>query len=277
MKIYLDYIFLINFLFDFILLTGVSFILKRNVSKLKLFFGSLFGSFSFFIILFDISSLVFFFLKMFLGFVMIIITFSYKNIRYTMNNFVYLIILSVLVGGSLYLFKIEYSYSHIGMLFFKSGKTLDLVILFLGALLVTVLYSRFINRVRKDNKFKYDVTLYLDDNKFCFKSFYDTGNDLTYFNRPVIIMNKDFGSIFNTQKIYYIPFATVEGTGVMKAVKLRKIYVSGKGFFENIYLGISNDKFHLGECDIILNVNLWEEDDYVKKSCFTFEKVFCKK
>ncbi len=47
MKIYLDYIFLINFLFDFILLLGVSIVLKRNVSKLRLFLGSLFGGVSF--------------------------------------------------------------------------------------------------------------------------------------------------------------------------------------------------------------------------------------
>ena len=143
MKIYLDYVFLINFLFDFILLLGISIVLKRNVSKIRLFLGSLFGGISFFIILFNISSTLFFFLKMFLAILMIIITFSYKNFKYTLNNFIYLIILSVLMGGFLHLVNIEIGYSHVGMLFFTNGKSLNLLLLIFMALLVVIIYSKY--------------------------------------------------------------------------------------------------------------------------------------
>lgn len=259
MKIYLDYVFLINFLFDFILLLGVSIILKRNTSKFRLFLGSLFGGLSFFIILFNISSLLFFFLKMFLAFVMILITFSYKDIKYTMNNFIYLIILSVLMGGGLYLVNIEAGYSHLGMLFFTNGKSLNLIILIFIGLLLVVIYSKYIRKVKREEKSKYKTTLFIDNREMKLVGFLDTGNALLYFNKPVLILNKNIKLNFSDKKMYYVPFTTINSTGVMKCIKLDKIFVEEKGFFENVYVALSNDKFHLGGADIILNVNLWEE------------------
>lgn len=259
LKIYLDYVFLINFLFDFILLLGISIVLKRSVSKLRLFFGSLFGGLSFFIILFNISSTVFFFLKMILAILMIIITFSYKDFKYTLNNFIYLIILSVLMGGFLHLVNIEIGYSHVGMLFFTNGKSLNLLLLIFMALLVVIIYSKYIRKVKRDDKNKYLTTLFIDKKELKLTGFLDTGNELMYFGKPVLILNKNISLNLDNKEILYIPFTTLNSNGVMKCIKLEKIFIEEKGFFENIYLAISNDKFHLKDTDIILNINLWEE------------------
>lgn len=259
LKIYLDYVFLINFLFDFILLLGISIVLKRNVSKIRLFLGSLFGGISFFIILFNISSTLFFFLKMFLAILMIIITFSYKNFKYTLNNFIYLIILSVLMGGFLHLVNIEIGYSHVGMLFFTNGKSLNLLLLIFMALLVVIIYSKYIRKVKRDDKNKYLTTLFIDKKELKLTGFLDTGNELMYFGKPVLILNKNISLNLDNKEILYIPFTTLNSNGVMKCIKLEKIFIEEKGFFENIYLAISNDKFHLKDADIILNINLWEE------------------
>lgn len=261
LKIYLDYVFLINFLFDFILLLGISMILKRNVSKIRLFLGSVFGGLSFFIIFLNISSLSFFFLKMFLALIMIIITFSYKNLKYTMNNFIYLIILSVLMGGFLYLTNIEFGYSHVGMLFFTNGKSLNLIILIFLGLLMTLIYAKYIRKVKRESTKIFKTTLFIDNKELKFTGYLDTGNDLKYFNKPVIILNKNIKLKIEDKKIYYVPFTTINGEGVMKCIKLNKIFVEDKGFFENVFLALSNDKFHLGGADIILNENLWEESD----------------
>ena len=261
MKIYLDYVFLINFLFDFILLLGISMILKRNISKIRLFLGSVFGGLSFFIILLNISSLTFFFIKMFLAFIMIIITFSYKNFKYTMNNFIYLIILSVLMGGFLYLTNIEFGYSHVGMLFFTNGKSLNLIILIFLGFLVTLIYSKYIRKVKRESVKIFKTTLFIDNKELKFTGYFDTGNDLKYFNKPVIILNKNIKLNIESKKIYYVPFTTINGEGIMKCIKLNKIFIEDKGFFENVFLALSNDKFHLGGADIILNVNLWKESD----------------
>ncbi len=259
MKIYLDYVFLINFLFDFILLLGVSMILKRNTSKLRLFLGSLFGGFSFFIVLLNISSLFFFFLKMFSALIMILITFSYKDIKYTMNNFIYLIILSVLMGGILQLVNIEIGYSHVGMLFFTNGKSLNLIILIFIGLLATLIYSKYIKKVKRDDKQRYKTTLFIDNKELKLLGFLDTGNDLFYMNKPVLILNKNIKINIGDKRIFYVPFTTINSTGIMKCIRLDKIFIEGKGFFENVFLALSNDKFYLGGADIILNTSLWEE------------------
>lgn len=257
MKIYLDYIFLINFLFDFILLLGISIVLKRNVSKLRLFLGSLFGGISFFIIFFSMSSFMFLVIKMILGVMMVIICFSYKSFRYTLNNFIYLVILSVILGGGLYLFNTEIGYSNVGMIFFSNGNSLNLFILVFIGFLMIIFYSKYVRCVRGSSANKYNVEVFIGDSSYKYVGFMDTGNDLLYFNRPVIILNKDPSFVGD---YVYIPFKSVSGNGVMKGFKVSKIFVSGKGFFENVYVAIANDKFQLKDCDMILNVNLWEDD-----------------
>lgn len=257
MKIYLDYIFLINFLFDFILLLGVSIVLKRNVSKLRLFFGSLFGGVSFFIIFFSMSSFMFLIVKMILGVLMVIICFSYKSFRYTLNNFIYLVILSVILGGGLYLINTEIGYSNVGMIFFSNGNSFNLFMLIFIGFLMIVFYSKYARFIKKSSVNKYNVEVFIGDSSYKYEGFMDTGNDLLYFDRPVVILNKD--PCFSGDYVY-IPFRSVNGNGVMKGVKVSKVFVSGKGFFENIYVAIANDKFQLKDCDMILNINLWEDD-----------------
>lgn len=264
MKIYLDYVFLINFLYDFILLLALSIVLKRNISKIRLFLGALFGSLSFFILLFDISSLLFFILKMLLAIIMLLITFSYKDLKYTLNNFIYLIILSVLMGGVLYLINIEVGYSNVGMIFFTNGKSLNLMLLIVIGFISTIIYSKYLRKTKRENNKKYKTTLFIDNQKLNLTGFLDTGNDLLYFKKPVLILNKNIKLDLTDKNIYYVPFTTLNSTGVMKCIKLDKIFIEEKGFFENIYLALSNDKFHLHSADIILNTNLWEENNETK-------------
>ena len=257
MKIYLDYVFFINFLFDFILLLGISIVLKRNTSKVRLFFSSCFGGVSGFLILFDISSFSFFVLKLLLGLLMIIICFSYKNIKYTMNNFIYLIILSILLGGSLYLLNIEASKTIFGNSLMNNS--IYIILLLITGFIVTVIYAKYISRSKKGIVNKYKTTIYINDKPITLIGYLDTGNNLMYKNKPVLILNKNIDLIFD-KRFIYIPFATVSGKGVMKCFLVKDVIVDGKSF-NNIYIGISNDKFHLGDADIILNINLWEEKD----------------
>ena len=264
MKIYLDYVFFVNFLYDFILLLGISMVLKRNVSKIRLLLGSLFGALSFFIILFNFSSFTFFIFKMLLAIIMLLITFSYKDFKYTLNNFIYLIILSVLMGGALYLINIEIGYSNVGMIFFTSGHSLNIFLLVLIGLITVIIYSKYLKKVKKDLKKKYQTTLFLNNKEIKLMGYLDTGNDLLYFKKPVLILNKNIKLDLTGKKINYVPFTTLNSTGIMKCIKLEKIFIEEQGFFENIYLALSNDKFHLHSADIILNTNLWEENNETK-------------
>ena len=256
MKIYLDYVFIINFLFDFILLLGVSIVLKRSTSKVRLLLGSIFGGFSGFLILFNISSFSFFVLKLLLGLFMLLITFSYKNIKYTMNNFIYLIILSILLGGSLYLLNIEASKTVLGNSI--TNNKLYIILLLITGFVSILFYSKYIIKTKKVTKNKYKTTIYIDNKKIDLTGYLDTGNNLIYKKRPVLILNKDINIDLNNKKIFYIPFSTLNSKGLMKCIKINKIQIE-KETFKNIYLALSSDKFYLKDADIILNVNLWEE------------------
>ena len=261
MKLYLDYIFLINFLFDFILLLGVSLVLKRNTKIKRLFIGSLVGAFSFFFIFFNISSFLFLILKLISAFFIVIVTFSYKSFSYTMNNFFYLIILSLLMGGCLYLVNIEIGYSHVGMLFFTNGKGVNLFILIIIGSFLVLLYSKYMKKIKRCLKNSYKVIVKNKDKSISLNGFLDTGNELFYYNKPVLILNKDIDIDLYDKVIYYVPFTTVKGTGVFKCIKVDEIVIEDKGIFKNVFVALSNDKFHLKGADIILNMNLWEDKD----------------
>ena len=256
MKVYLDYVFLINFLFDFILLLGISIVLKRSTSKTRLLLGSFFGGISGFLVLFDISSISFFLLKFLLGFLIVIVSFSYKNIRYTVNNFIYLVILSIIMGGSLYLLNIN-----ISKVFdlYEMNRLVYIILLLIVGLIVTLVYSKYICRSRQGIINKYKTIIYVNNRAISFIGYLDTGNNLMYNNRPVLILNKDIDIDFDN-KFVFIPFVTVGGSGVMKGFLVEDVIVNNKSY-KNVYIGISNDKFCLYDADIILNVNLWEDND----------------
>lgn len=275
MKIYLDYVFSINFLFDFILLLGISIILKRNTSKIRLFLGSLIGGISGFIILFEISSLSFLILKLLLGLFIITITFSYKNIKYTINNFIYLIILSILLGGSLYLLNIEASKTIIGS-YISNNNIIYTMLLIITSFVIIIMYSKYINTTKKDINNKYKTEFNINNKTYNLIGYLDTGNNLTYKNRPVLILNKDIKIDINNKKIIYIPFVTINSNGVMKGILLKEITISNKKY-KNIYLGLSNDKFHLKDADIILNINLKEEKYEFNKKINKKNKKFKRK
>lgn len=187
---------------------------------------------------------------------MIIITFSYKDIKYTINNYIYLIILSIILGGSLYLININYSYSHIGMIFFTNEKDINILILFLISILIIILYSKYIKKYQINNKNFYKVNIYINNKEYKLNGFLDTGNELKYKNKPCLIINKNIK--INTKRTIYIPFTTINSTGIMKGFILKKIYIKDYGYFYNVPIAISNDKFHLHGADIILNINLME-------------------
>jgi hypothetical protein len=76
MKIYHDYVMIINFFFDFILLMAVSFILKRGVELQRIIFGSFLGGLSILLLFFNLNSLQLFFYKLVMSLLMILVTFG---------------------------------------------------------------------------------------------------------------------------------------------------------------------------------------------------------
>lgn len=258
MKVYIDYVFFINFLFDFIILMGLNCLLKRNSSISRLIIASVLGGIFTFIMYLDISSFLYFILKITTGIIMVLVAFKFNDIKYLIINFIYLIILSIILGGSLYFINSELGYSKDGILYFTDGIVLNFIILLFLFLIITILFVKIEKKYRKDFSSKYEVVLFFENRKLKLKGFFDTGNQLhdPYFNRPVVILNKGINIFFD--RFIYIPYNTISGSGIMKGFLVDKIYIKNIGYKKNIILGISNDKFHISGVDIILNEDLLE-------------------
>lgn len=259
MKIYLDYVFFINFIFDFILLFTTKIILKRNVKITRIILGSFVGTFSIVILFISMPSLIFFISKMLFGLIMVIITFKFKDIKYTLNNFFYLMILSIILGGFLYFLNIEAGYEHVGLVFYKTGKTLDIFILLLSSILLFIILSKKIKKYKNKISCYKKVKIFLDDKTILLNGYIDTGNNLVdpYFNKPIFIVNKNI-NIFS-KKFIFVPFSSLNNKGILKCFIIDKVFIEDIGYLKNVLIAKSNDKLSLSGVDIILNNKIMEE------------------
>ena len=79
MTIYVDLVFLINFIMDFYILSGVKFLLKLDTKLVRIILGSLIGSFSLFFLFFSLSIFILNLLKIIISVIMVFVTFGKYN------------------------------------------------------------------------------------------------------------------------------------------------------------------------------------------------------
>ena len=102
MEVYIDLIFILNFLFDLLLLYGLGIILKRQTTFKRLLLGALIGTLFLLIPFLLGNGVISFISKIVTSFVMVIVTFGYRDVIYTLRNVFYLYTISIFLGGSLY-------------------------------------------------------------------------------------------------------------------------------------------------------------------------------
>lgn len=71
MKVYIELVFIVNYLIDFMILYGTKRLLKINKSNIRLLFGSSVGTLSTFILFVNISNLELYILKILLSIIII--------------------------------------------------------------------------------------------------------------------------------------------------------------------------------------------------------------
>jgi stage II sporulation protein GA (sporulation sigma-E factor processing peptidase) len=102
LAVYLDIIWLLNFLFDSLLLYLTALVLKRDFRYWRLFIGGLIGSF---IILLSITPLNAYsghpFVKLMFSVIMVLAVFGYKRFKYFISGLMVFYLTTFLIGGSL--------------------------------------------------------------------------------------------------------------------------------------------------------------------------------
>ncbi len=258
MKIYLDLIMILNFFIDFILLLTVSVILKRNIKITRIMLGAFIGGISILLLFFNINSVLLFVLKFLISVAMTIITFKFVNIKYTLVNILYLYMSSIILGGFLYLLNIEFSYKHIGIIFFNNGLSINFIFLLIFSPLILYIYIKQTKNFRLNYSNYYNIDIILKNKKYKYTAYLDTGNTLidNLTRKPVILIDKR-KILFDIKEFRLIPYMGVNGLNMIKVIKVDKVLFNNKEY-KNILLGIM-DKISLDGVDVILNKRLLEE------------------
>ena len=245
---------ILNFSFDFILLLSVSILLRRNVSIYKIIGGAFIGGVSI-LLLFVRSSILLFLYKILISIIMILVSFGYKNLKYTLKNFLYLYMSSIVLGGGLYFLNVEFSYKQYGLIFINNGLSINFIFLIIFSPIIIYIYIKQGLWLKNNYNNYYKINIYYNNEKYCFNSFLDTGNNLVtpIKNKPVLLIDKEI----KTDNFFYIPYKCVKGEGLIKCFKADKIEIEGI-IKKNVIIGIMQSKIKIDGVNCLLNKKILE-------------------
>ena len=246
MTVYLDLVFFINFVMDFYILSGVKFLLKLQTKLYRIILGTFVGSLSMILLFLKLNILEFNILKIIISIVMVLVTFGYNKF---INRLFYLYIISIVLGGSLYLINDSLGYEVDGFIFINNGYSINLVILLILSPLFIFMYVFNLIKYKKSINTKYDVIIKIKNKNINVEGFLDTGNKLIdpYFKRPIILLNKKYIDL-RGKKIIYVPFSSLNNNGLLKCIIPEYILINNKKI-NNFLIGVSENLKY----DCILN------------------------
>lgn len=243
MKIYIDLFFLFNTIMDLIIITSVSILLKRNTTYKRIIISSLLGGLSSLMLFTSINKLL---LELITIILIITITFKYKNIRYFLTNILYTYILSILLGGLIYLFN--------------SKVTLNIYLNYLVIIVLSIevmtLYIKENKKIKNTYNNYYKVDIYFKDkDKISLIGFLDTGNNLydPYKKRPIILVDKKYQK---EDRFILVPYHTISGDGLLKCIKPEKIYIEKIGYKTNLLVAFSSSPSTINGAEVLLHKDL---------------------
>lgn len=219
-EVYIDILFLTNFMMDFLLLLTVRQILKYRVPVWRVLLGSALGAGMTCLIVVlplpGISRLILNFLG--ISTVMLITGLAVYTLREWGKAMGVLFVSAFLEGGILQAF---YPYLRTGSLFFAAAVVSGIVINGCWKMLLCI---------RNNRRRICEVTLFFGGETRTFQALIDTGNRLVdpVTKEPVHVMDgKTAGTIGvkNMQTFRYLPYSTVSGSGVMPVMRIEKMCV----------------------------------------------------
>ncbi len=259
MKVYIDLLFFINIFFDFILLLSVSLILRRNVRIYKIILGSIVGGLSILFLFLPIKKITLFFLKILIAILMCITTFNYKDIKYTIKNITFLYLVSIVLGGALYLLNIEFSYKNNGLIFYHNGVSINVISILIISPILIYFYIKEMKDLKNNYSKYYKVNIYFKNKKnILLNGYLDTGNNLMdpYKGRPIVIVNYNkIKKYVSNEKELLVPYSNINSSNIMRCIKANKIIVNDI-IYKNILIGFSFNKINIDGIDCILNNNM---------------------
>lgn len=249
-ELYIDVLFLINFMMDSLLLLAVKKVLKCPVQNVRVFFGGAAGAvLSCVLAVLPLPAVV----KIpvyYAGInsMMLRIGLNIKKWREFWRAFVLLYAAAFLMGGMMQILR---PWIRTGSLFFAAAVPVYYLLCFLW---------KFLIRLKRQQKQICDVVLYVGIEKYRVNALMDTGNGLTdpISGEPVCVMDpacaREMLEEAEDKGIRYIPYRTVAGDGVMPVFRAEEM---------EIFLPGEKEKFRMQRPVIgICEGQISEQEDY---------------
>ena len=136
MKVYVDLVFFINFMFDLLILMSVSIECKVFSKKRFLFLGSFLGSLSTFLLFLPLNNISLFLIKIIVSIIMLFATFKItsKSLFFTLIKSLYGN--SIILGGLIYFLNNQFSYKQVGFIFVHDGTSINLILILIASPIV---------------------------------------------------------------------------------------------------------------------------------------------
>ncbi len=252
MSIYLDYIFIENFIITLIILLETAYLTRKSISKIRLILGAIISSiYVCTMLVFKIQEFNYIIAKLLLTIIVIYIAFNIGNVKeYIKSIAVFYVVTSVNLGVNIF----------ISQMFDVSINNLKVKsIVYLGSLLASYLIFRWLWKIYKNNitnkDYIYKVIVHLGGKMFIYNGFLDTGNSSKEIlrNKYILFASKkdNIEKQIQKNKLVEIDISMVGGKYKSTGVMVRKVEVE------------VNNKNYTGEAIIVFDSNIvWKNKQY---------------
>lgn len=180
-------------------------------------------------------------IKFILSFIIILTSFGKNNI---VKNLFYFYLISIILGGTIYLFDLNSSYYF------------NFLILITASPFLIYLFVKELRNYKNTYSNKYEVEIHINSKKYNLEGFIDTGNRLSspIKKEPVILVNLKI----NAKNIIYVPYKALNTSGIISCIRPDKVLIGNKEF-NHCLIGLAKDKFTLDGVNCILPNKFKEE------------------
>lgn len=231
---YIELIFIVNFLLDYMILYGTKRLLKRKNKNIRLLLGSILGSSTTIFLFINITNIKLIIIKIFISILMNLTSFGKKEV---LKNTFYFYLISITLAGSIYLLDLT-----------KIKDFYFIILIVITPIIIKTFITEW-NNYKLIEKNKYDVKIYYKDKEYNLTGFIDSGNRLSspINNKPIILVNLEI----KPNKIIYVPYNTIDSSGIITCFKPDKIIIEEQEI-NNCLIGLVKDKIKMKNINCIL-------------------------
>lgn len=265
MTIYLDYVFIENFLIDCVILKETSYIARKNITTKRTIISSVIASLYVVLMMYlKIEKLNYLICKLLLVIIMIYISFEPKRIDEYIKLIALFFLISIINVGTLIVIT--------NLLKLKNTNGILKIIIYLASLFLSKLCMKdmwkIYKRRIKDDDLIYEVNIRLNNKKYIYKAFLDTGNNVysyTY-NVPVIfaeVLDETMLKNISNKEFFNIRTVTLSSECNKRAYIIENVEIKKENRVWNVKVGVVFENTKLSKdnsYNMLLNYILYAQD-----------------